>query len=295
MISILIPVYNYDITGLVTELHRQGMDLGIPFEIICYDDGSQPEYKVQNQTIGLIEFVKYKEIEKNHGRAAIRNLMAASALYEMLIFIDCDMEICSSSFLQKYLEYEGRGAVVGGITYAENPPKDQEKYLRWLYGVNRESRSAEFRNKTPYGSFMSGNFAINKVDFDLVRFDETIKGYGHEDTLFGSDLGKKNIPVVHIDNCLLHNGLDSSEVFLSKTKNAVENLAQLVQSGKMDPNIRLYKIYRRLKKWGVAWVFRIYFHFGKKILLNNLKSENPKLQNLDLYKLGLLSTKLNME
>ena len=66
MISILIPVYNYDITGLVTELHRQCMDLDMPFEIICYDDGSQSEYKVQNQTIGQIEFVKYKEIEKNH-------------------------------------------------------------------------------------------------------------------------------------------------------------------------------------------------------------------------------------
>jgi hypothetical protein len=191
------------------------------------------------------------------------------------------------------LEYRGRGAVVGGITYPKNPPKDQEKYLRWLYGVKRESISAELRSKTPYGSFMSGNFAIRKVDFDLVRFDNTVRGYGHEDTLFGSDLRKKNIPIVHIDNCLLHNGLDSSEVFLSKTKNAVENLAQLVQSGKMDPNIRLYKIYRRLKKWGVVWVFRTYFHIGKKTLLKNLKSANPKLKNLDLYKLGLLSVKLN--
>ena len=63
MISILIPVYNYDVTELVAELHRQCMDLGMPFEILCYDDGSQSDFKAKNQIIAL-EFVQYKEMDR---------------------------------------------------------------------------------------------------------------------------------------------------------------------------------------------------------------------------------------
>ena len=43
MLSILIPTYNYDITHLVYELHKQASEAEIDFEIICLDDGSKSE------------------------------------------------------------------------------------------------------------------------------------------------------------------------------------------------------------------------------------------------------------
>ena len=293
MISILIPVYNFDVTELATELNRQCMDLGMPFEILCYDDGSKPDFKTQNQTITL-EFVTYKELDKNHGRARIRNLMASESKYNFLIFIDCDMGVCSSAFIKNYLDHYDKGAIVGGITYSARPPEEKQQYLRWYYGISRESNSAGSRKEKPYASFMSGNFAISKEFFEMVQFDEKLDGYGHEDTLFGLELKTKRIPIVHIDNFLLHNGIDTAEDFLNKTENAVNNLARLIMDNKIGNNdVRLYQIWRRVKMWGGDWLLRTFFHIRKKSIVENLKSNNPTLKNLDLYKLGLLSVKLN--
>ena len=42
MLSILIPIYNFDVQELVQKLHQQASLLAIAFEIVCVDDGSQP-------------------------------------------------------------------------------------------------------------------------------------------------------------------------------------------------------------------------------------------------------------
>jgi len=293
MISVLIPIYNYPIAELVTELQRQCMDLSMPFEILCFDDGSKAEYKDQNQQISL-EFVKYKELDENLGRAKIRNLLASEAQYNWLVFIDCDMGVCSSAFVRNYLDYFDKGVIVGGITYSADPPESRHKYLRWLYGVRRESNSAASRKSNPHASFMSGNFAISKDHFQMIGFDEEINGYGHEDTLFGLELKRNGVPVYHIDNFLVHNGIDTAEEFMLKTDNAVANLAKLIWDKKIVPNeIRLYQTWRKINRWGGSWLLRAFFHFRKKDLIKNLMSDNPKLRYLDLYKLGLLSVMLN--
>ena len=101
---------------------------------------------------------------------------------------------------------------------------------------------------------------------------------------------------MHIDNFLQHNGIDTVEDFLSKTENAIDNLANLIRDNKIGANdIRLYQIWRRIKRCGGDWFLRAFFRFRKKNILMNLKSANPKLKNLDLYKLGLLSVKLNQK
>ena len=47
MLSILIPVYNFDIIAFVTELHRLCEQEKIPFEIILLDDASDEKFKIK--------------------------------------------------------------------------------------------------------------------------------------------------------------------------------------------------------------------------------------------------------
>ncbi|MBP8782815.1 MAG: glycosyltransferase, partial [Paludibacter sp.] len=39
MLSILVPIYNHNVTQLITDLHRQATDQFIDFEIIVFEDG----------------------------------------------------------------------------------------------------------------------------------------------------------------------------------------------------------------------------------------------------------------
>jgi hypothetical protein len=82
--------------------------------------------------------------------------------------------------------------VYGGRNYEAKPPKEKELFFRWWYGVNRETISVAEREVAPYHAFMTNNFLIPKQLFLSIKLDEKLKGYGHEDTLFGIELKKKN-------------------------------------------------------------------------------------------------------
>jgi len=104
------------------------------------------------------------------------------------LFIDCDSQISSISYIKNYLSViKDYQIVCGGRSYHKNRPAENELYLRWLYGVKRESSNGETRNLKPNNSFMTNNFIISSELFQKVRFDESINKYGHEDTLFGID------------------------------------------------------------------------------------------------------------
>ncbi|MBK9012976.1 MAG: hypothetical protein IPM82_02230 [Saprospiraceae bacterium] len=65
---------------------------------------------------------------------------------------------------------------------------------------------------------MTNNFLIPRQLFLEIQFDETLRQYGHEDTLFGMELARRQVPIVHIDNPLEHIGLEPVDVFLRKTE-----------------------------------------------------------------------------
>ena len=60
-----------------------------------------------------------------------------------------------------------------------------------------------------------------------IRFNEELKQYGHEDTLLSYQLKKAGVGILHIDNGLVHEGLESNKDFLDKTKLSIENLSKL--------------------------------------------------------------------
>ena len=103
MISILIPCYDYDAYPIVSKIEKQALILNIDFEIICIDDGSFSSKNEHNQKINLLTNCKFIETKKNIGRVKNRVLLAESAQYDWIIFIDVDTTP-SDYFLRRYIE-----------------------------------------------------------------------------------------------------------------------------------------------------------------------------------------------
>lgn len=289
MLSILIPVFNFDIRALVAALHDQCEQSGAAFEILCFDDGSADDFKTKNREIWKYNNLIYKELPQNLGRSAIRNALAQAARFDYLLFMDCDSHVPDASYLQNYLDHLQSGTVVyGGRSYQPKPPTDPSLYFHWHYGRQREQTTADQRSKTPYHSFMTNNFIIPRQLFLSIRFDESLRQYGHEDTLFGLELARRQVPILHIDNPLEHIGLEPVDIFLEKTRQGVENLAKLHQAEKKIET-RLLTTFLALKNWGLVGILRLVFRFSNDWMVRNLNSKSPDLRVFDFYKLGLLT------
>lgn len=289
MLSILIPVYNFDVGDLVADLHRQCTKCEIDFEILCYDDASLSGFQNKNRRLGEMKHVIYKEMDENLGRSKIRNLLAEDAQHDQLLFMDCDSKTVNEYYIQNYLEHLGDHLVYGGRAYESSPPDEPMLYLRWYYGTQREMIDFRQRQMKPYMNFMTNNFVIPRQTYLDIRLDETLEGYGHEDTLFGMELKDRNIKIKHIDNPLVHIGLEEAAEFIAKTKEGVRNLYGLIRKGKISPKeVKIYRYYRRLKKLGMNKTVLKSFNKNERKIVKNLNSKTPNLKRFDFFKLGYL-------
>jgi glycosyltransferase involved in cell wall biosynthesis len=294
MLSILIPIYNFNVVDFAKDLSNQASLCNIDFEILCYDDGSTAEFKSINSKLATIQGVVYTELPQNMGRSKIRNLLAENSKYDYLLFLDCDSKTNTNEFIKKYINHTKPNVVVyGGRNYDVKPPKESEKYFRWWYGVKRETIAVNDRLKQPYHSFMTNNFLISRELFLNIKLNEELNGYGHEDTLLGIELKIKQIPILHIDNPLCHIGLESVDEFLQKTREGIQNLVLLIQSGQVDNSIKLYRYYGLVKKIGVENKVLEYYLKNKINIEQKLKGEKPNLRWFDIYKLGYLISLTN--
>lgn len=288
MISVCIPVYNFDVTDLVNALLLQ---LEGTSEIILVDDASTEKFQQINRTLASSK-VKLIELEKNVGRAKIRNLFLEYAHNPYLIFLDCDAKIISTNYLLNYRTLLNKNiqVICGGSIYSEKLPSSQQ-VLRWKYGRLRESKPAKVRSLSSYSSFMTSNFMIKKTLFEEIQFDERIVLYGHEDTLFGIDLEENNISIKHIDNPVQNDDVDSNDVFIKKTELALMSLTQIhsFYSGKerLEKHISLIRVASKIRRMKVDWLFSFFFFlFGGALKKHLLHSKNPSLNIFNLYKLG---------
>lgn len=289
MLSVLIPVYNFDVVPFVADLAKQCSVCNISFEIVCLDDCSAEKFRIKNAALKHIDNVVYEELPSNIGRSKIRNRLAEQAKFENLLFLDCDSKTNDTKFIENYIaNIDGKSVVYGGRNYALNKPENPKEYFRWCYGVKRETISSGDRKKKMYSHFMTNNFCIPKAIYQSIKLDETIKGYGHEDTLFGIELKKQHVPILHIENSLCHIGLEDFETFIRKTEEGIANLNQLLNQNKVDESIKLLKAYKMVKKIGLEPAIYAYFQKNKSAILKRLQKEKTTLRWFDSYKLGYL-------
>ena len=292
MISVCIPIYNYDVTALVQELSRQAGLLTFPCEIVLIDDASSEHFKQLNRV--AILGTRSIELKQNVGRAKIRNLFLEYATYPHFLFLDCDSLVIQDDFLKKYAaeilqnEFD---VICGGRVYNSLKP-ERTQLLSWKYGFYKESQPAEIRQSAPNRSFMTNNFLIKREILSQIKFDERIVNYGHEDTLFGFMLSKNNIRVHHINNAILNGDIETNKVFLAKTEQGIINLLQIVQylNGNQEflESITLLRFYKKIKSLRLISLIRLLFYFSKPLLKSLFTAGIVNLTLFDFYKLGIL-------
>jgi glycosyltransferase involved in cell wall biosynthesis len=295
-ISLLIPVCDFDIVALVHSMKGCMRDVPEFIEILIGDDGSTAENKVKYMALEG-EGVRVIISEKNIGRAAIRNRLALEAKGDSLLFIDADTMIpgTAEAYMRKWVnEMSSAPVISGGILYRKSAPGDPDRILRWKYGINREQRKASERNKHPYPSFSTFNVLIDKNIFSKLRFNEELKQYGHEDTLFAYQLLKAGIKINHIDNGLYHEGLESNKEFINKTRLGIENLSQLYDTvtdkKTFSKSVRILRYYNYLKIFRMTLILAgIFIRYREKMEIK-LDSANPSLVIFSIYKMSMFCT-----
>ncbi len=298
MISICIPIYNFSIKSLLTTLEKEISEHSLDAEIILIDDASSEEFRAMNESICTT--TTYIQLSENIGRAAIRNRFLNYAKGEYFLFMDCDSLIEKPDFIRAYLNAitPDSNVICGGRVYPEKAPSTNQK-LNWKFGVLSESKAAEKREIQPYGSFMTNNFLIKRTVFEQIQFNETIREYGHEDTLFGFELAQNSIAIQHIDNPVMNGHIETNRVFLEKTEKGIENLTvilELVNHNKdFIASVKVLAFYQWMKSKKLTWIIRIigpitnlFFHIGIQLGLISIKLFNS-------YKLHLLDRSLRQK
>lgn len=288
MISILIPTYNYNVYPLVLELHKQCMESKIDFEIIVIDDGSN-HFLNENRKINSLENCTFEELAKNIGISKIRNLIASKAKYDWLLFMDSDNFPANPDFISKYIKKISsteKNVFFGGVKYLEEKP-ESEKLLRWKFGHKRETVALSQRIKNPYQTAFVFNFLIRKSVFDSILFDEGISKYGYEDFAFIHTLKNKNIDIQHIENPAYHLNSETSTLFLSKTKTAMEMLLYISRTNELaNFETKITRTYKALSYLKLQFLISKLFQVTQLKLENNLTSNKPSLFVFDCYKIG---------
>ena len=295
-ISLLIPVFDYDIIALVHSMKDAMGKVPEFYEILIGDDGSSAEYRKKYRSLEE-DNVKVISSKKNIGRAAIRNRLALEAKGDFLIFIDADVMLpgTAEAYMLKWLPFLNNSRVIcGGTLYHDSAPGDPDKLLRWKYGKWREQKSAVERNKHPHRGFSTFNVLFEKSVFSKIRFNEELKQYGHEDTLLGFQLKKAGIDILHIDNGLMHEGLESNREFLNKTKLGIENLSKLydkvTDKKSFSETVLMLKIYYKLRLLGLTRILAAIFIRYRDRMEIRLDSSNISLLLFAFYKMCMFCT-----
>lgn len=285
MLSVLIPCYNYNASRLLFNLQNQLEKEGFEYEIILNDDCSSDvvldkENKKTAEKIGAI----YLKNKKNLGRTATRQNLAKEAMYDKLLFMDVDVLPLQNDFIKKFDIRDNRFQVIfGGITYTNEKP-DKNKILRWTYGKAREAKPLEKRSKNPFLSIISQCFLIEKTLF--LKTNNFLSNRYGVDVLFCNNLESHKAKVKHIDNPILHLGLESSTSFIKKTKQGLKALYEFEIKGLLPNDYKkIQNAYLKISKSGLLSIFLFIMKIMKGQILKNLNSTRPSLLLFDLYRL----------
>src|SRR5690606_25005535 len=219
---------------------------------------------------------------ENKGRSITRNDLNKQTKYPWILMLDCAVMPSTKEFISNYINEiaNDKDVIFGGIEYQKNLSNKNEM-LRWIYGTEREAKSASERNQSPYKNFLCSNTLFSKKVFDSILFDEEISTYGYEDLLLSKEVMNRGFNVLHIDNTALHLKLDDSSIFLDKVEKSTITLAKLIINKKIDwQDIKISAYYDKNKN-NLSFKF-LRFAFKnlnlKSFLKQNLLSTNPRLK-----------------
>lgn len=258
MLSVLIPVFNWDIKVLALELNSQIASLGESprrlIEVLVVDDGSTDEdirdrnrslFHSANERELSAEF-RYLENKKNIGRSATRNRLMQESQGKTFLFLDADVLPDGNEFLRKYIDLINKKpnnlVCCGGISYKRcvgRIDKDLKFYL-W-YSSRASVKPSEIRQKVPWAWVFTANVLISRKLAMEHDFDSGFTAYGYEDIEWGIRLNKVT-EIVHVENTVTHMGLLPKAVLLKKAQASSPNLIRLFNIHPVEANsIRAFR------------------------------------------------------
>ena len=284
-LSILIPTYNDVCVRLVADLRQQAEQAGIVYEILVADDGSTNEDVIrENSEISQWPHCQYLRQPENTGRAAIRNLLAQTARYEHLLFIDSDMSMVRTDYLSQYLSMDSAEVVDGGVTIGGDA-EVLKGNLRYRYEKAAEQEhTAERRQQNPYRDFHTANFLIRRDLMLTHPFDERFRHYGYEDVLFGKQLRADRITITHIDNPLGFCTFESNPDFVAKTEEGLQTLSQF--RDELRGYSRMLTFVEGIHIPLIVSLIRLTHRLFGSFIRRHLCGNHPNLRLFGLYKLG---------
>lgn len=177
LVSVVIPVYRDGVRAVAAAkaMLAQALPPGRGLEIVLVDDGSDDDTPALLATLGDPR-VRVVTALRNQGRSAARNMGAAAARGDLVVFMDCDC-VPSDGYLAAHVEALAKGAVastghVGGDG-------------RGFWSRYQEEASSRRRRQHDAGLACAGssqNLAVRREAFDVVGgFDTGYLQYGFED------------------------------------------------------------------------------------------------------------------
>ncbi|MFM6945970.1 MAG: glycosyltransferase family 2 protein [Flavobacteriales bacterium] len=292
-ISVCIPVYRSDVRKLVLSLIDQIKRIETAqIDVILIDDASGEPYPNLNNFEDT--FVRIHHLDRNVGRAKIRNLFLAHSTAKYLLFLDGDSTVLNEKFLYNYVQYllnQDVQVLVGASCYQQERPA-ASCLLRWRYSTQRESLSYSQRLVQKDAGFKTNNFLIERSVLAANPFEEGLSGYGHEDTLFGVHLAKAQIAIQHIDNPVWNLNLDDNNTFLNKTDQALQNLLWIYEQ-RFSPELlnhnALLATYLKLKSHLHGRAFLWLIQLVNPLLKSALLTGRAPLIMFDIYRLGRIN------
>lgn len=299
-LSILLPSYNNVCVSLVQVLQRQAdalrgkLDKPFRYEIIVADDCSTDAACIDaNRVIGDMLHCRYLRMERNVGRAQIRNVLISESRGDYVLLIDSDLFLCDDNYLYKYATSTADvvygGTRIGGEGFAmvdnEANTENLKGNLRYIYEKKAEpSHRAVFRQLRPNQEISVCNLYARRDIMEAHPFDSRFKAYGYEDVLFGKRLAESGIEVTHIDNPVLINEFEPNSVFVKKTEEAILTLCRFEQDLEGYSNLKT-KV-TTLGRYIPLSLFRLWHRIMKNKEKRNLTGSKPSLLLFKLYKLG---------
>lgn len=296
MLSILIPTYNVDCLRLVTDLHQQCEELQAQFgattfdyEILVADDaGTDTAVIERNELMECFDNTRYIRLQHNCGRALVCNFLFDEAHFDHLLLMDADAEVCSESFLYDYwMQRTTADVLVGSIRTPDTAPRGHELRLKYEHAAHR-IRTTAYRNAHPAAHFSTFNVLFSRRAIEQVHFDNRCTEYGYEDALMGYTLVERGFSIRHIDNPLLHIGINSNESFLRNTETALRVLRRL--GPPLTDHAHIARLHTRLSRLSLLPLLRCWHRTFASFERRNLLSRRPLLWVFNLYKLGCYAT-----
>mgnify|MGYP002638898225 CR=1 FL=1 len=231
-ISVLVPVYRFEVGPLATSLARMARDLDGAIEVRLLDDGT-PDAGLRLENRAAIESadrsISYSELEQNVGRARARNHLAEGAQGDFLLFLDADVLPDGSDFFERYLrwiEADAGDVACGGLSYEQRIRRGREYRFHLALARSTELLRPEEKSVEPWRHLTTANLLVRRSLFASIPFDPEFSGYGYEDSEWGIRVSRC-ARVSFIENSVSHLGLIEERELVARTARSLPNFRRL--------------------------------------------------------------------